>query len=137
MKIKSLCCFWILVFFKQINDQYGHLTGDQVLIHIAWTIQHAVPLDFIVSRWGGEEFLAAGKVESLEQALSLAERIRLQIATETYPSELGNISITASLGVSLMTGDCIKNFDHYFKQTDDALYLAKENGRNRVEQSGI
>lgn len=122
-------------FFKQINDQYGHLVGDQVLIHIAQIIENAVPNNFIASRWGGEEFLVAGQVVSLKQALSLAEMIRAQIANDSYPSEQGNITITASLGVSLITGDCIKNFDHYFKQADDALYLAKENGRNRVEQS--
>lgn len=122
-------------FFKQINDQYGHLVGDQVLIHIAQMIENAVPDDFIVSRWGGEEFLVAGPVVSLKQALNLAEMIRAQIANDTYPSEQGNITITVSLGVSLITGDCIKNFDHYFKQADDALYLAKENGRNRVEQA--
>lgn len=122
-------------FFKQINDQYGHLVGDQVLIHIAQIIENAIPDNFIVSRWGGEEFLVAGQVASLKQALNLAEMIRAHVANETYPSDQGNIAITASLGVSLITGDCIKNFDHYFKQADDALYLAKENGRNRVEQS--
>lgn len=123
-------------FFKQINDQYGHLVGDQVLIHIAQIIENAVSDDFIVSRWGGEEFLVAGPVTSLKQALNLAEMIRDQIANDSYPSEQGNITIAVSMGVSLITGDCIKNFDHYFKQADDALYLAKENGRNRVEQSG-
>lgn len=122
-------------FFKQINDQYGHLVGDQVLIHIAQMIKNAVPDDFIVSRWGGEEFLVAGPVVSLKQALNLAEMIRAQIANETYPSAQGEITITTSLGVSLITGDCIKNFDHYFKQADDALYLAKSNGRNQVEQA--
>ncbi len=122
-------------FFKQINDQYGHLVGDQVLINIAQLIKNAVPDGFIVSRWGGEEFLVAGPVVSLEQALNLAEMIRVQIANETYPSIQGEITITTSLGVSLITGDCIKNFDHYFKQADDALYQAKANGRNRVEQS--
>ncbi|MDD3306608.1 MAG: GGDEF domain-containing protein [Acetobacterium sp.] len=124
-------------FFKHINDRYGHLVGDQVLIHIAQIIKHAVPPDFIVSRWGGEEFLIAGQVESLEQALSLAEIIRVHIASESSLLEQRNITVTTSLGVSLMTGDCIKNFDHYFKLTDDALYLAKENGRNRVEQSSF
>lgn len=122
--------------FKQINDRYGHLVGDQVLIQIAQIIQNAVPPDFIVSRWGGEEFLVAGKVAGLEQALSLAEIIRSHIANETFPSEQGAITITASLGVSLMTGDCIVNFDQCFKQADDALYVAKEKGRNRVESNG-
>lgn len=70
-------------FFKQINDQYGHLVGDQVLIHIAKMIEHAVPDDFIVSRWGGEEFLVAGQVVSLKQALSLAEMIRAQLPFRT------------------------------------------------------
>lgn len=122
-------------YFKHVNDCYGHLIGDQVLIYFAQIIEHAVPANFIVSRWGGEEFLIAGQVESLEQALNLAEIIRVQIAAKPYPSAQGDIAVTASLGVSLMTGDCIKNFDHYFKQADDALYLAKENGRNRFEQA--
>jgi len=104
-------------------------------IHIAQMIENAVPDSFTVSRWGGEEFLVAGPVVSLEQALNLAEMIRAQIAIETYPSTQWEISITTSLGVSLITGDCIKNFYHYFKQTDDALYQAKANGRNRVEHS--
>jgi diguanylate cyclase (GGDEF)-like protein len=124
-------------FFKQINDQYGHLVGDQVLIRIAQIVEQAIPDRFIVSRWGGEEFLIAGPVASPKQALSLAEIIRTRIANATYHSEQGNMSITASFGVSLITGDCIKNFDHHFKQADDALYLAKENGRNRVEPSDL
>lgn len=122
-------------YFKQINDHYGHLVGDQVLIHIAGIITHAVSDNFIVSRWGGEEFLVAGQVENLDQALRLAETIRGHVANQGYPTEEGLITITISLGVSLITGDCIKTFDHYFKQADDALYLAKEHGRNRVEYS--
>ena len=79
-------------------------------------MQHAVPIEFIMSRWGDEEFLVSDKVESIEEALNLTEIIRVHIAKETFTSDHGNMTITASLRVSLMTGDFIRTFDHCFKQ---------------------
>ncbi|AFA48857.1 GGDEF domain-containing protein [Acetobacterium woodii] len=122
-------------YFKNVNDCYGHLIGDQILIEIAKTITTVVPIEFLVSRWGGEEFLIAGPMENMIEALSMAELIRINIAQKTFTSDQGKINITASLGVSLMTGDNPDVFEPYFKETDDSLYRAKEKGRNRVESS--
>ncbi len=122
-------------YFKNVNDRYGHLIGDQILIEIAKTITTVVPIEFLVSRWGGEEFLIAGPMENMIEALSMAELIRVNIAQKTFTSDQGKINITASLGVSLMTGDNSDVFEPYFKETDDSLYRAKEKGRNRVESS--
>lgn len=122
-------------YFKNVNDRYGHLIGDQVLIEVAKTITTVVPIEFMVSRWGGEEFLIAGPTETMAEALAMAELIRVNIAQKTFASDQGKISITASLGVSLMPGDNPDIFDPYFKETDASLYRAKEKGRNRVEPS--
>ena len=116
--------------FKSINDTYGHLTGDQVLIAVADILKiSADPGDFI-GRWGGEEFILVLPGKPLPEARRQAERVREKIAGNHMP-EVG--TITASFGVcELQPGDSV---DHLLKCADDRLYRAKHTGRNRVVAS--
>ncbi|WKY48138.1 GGDEF domain-containing protein [Eubacteriaceae bacterium ES3] len=121
--------------FKLVNDTYGHLAGDQVLIQVAKTLKESVPDLFIVSRWGGEEFQIAGPVENLTEATEIAETIRIHIENLSLASEQGQIRFTSSFGVTLISSQFGNHLDTCFKRADDALYLAKSNGRNRVEMA--
>lgn len=114
--------------FKGINDQFGHNTGDQVLVRVAAVFKsQARPYDLAV-RHGGEEFVLVLPGTSTEGAIAVAERIREQIADLTVPG--CPTSITLSVGVaSWMAGEAP---DAFVARADAALYNAKSNGRNRI-----
>jgi diguanylate cyclase (GGDEF)-like protein len=119
--------------FKIVNDTYGHLSGDQVLIQVARTLKESIPESFIVSRWGGEEFQIAGPVISVEEGAAIAETIRAKIEALSVIAENQEIRFTSSFGVTLLRNHYGNSLDICFKRADDALYRAKESGRNRVE----
>ncbi|WKY44974.1 GGDEF domain-containing protein [Eubacteriaceae bacterium ES2] len=119
--------------FKLVNDTYGHLSGDQALIQVAKTLQASVPESFIVSRWGGEEFQIAGPVMSVQEGADIAETIRVKIEALTVITDNKEIRFTSSFGVTLLDCNLENNLDSCFKRADDALYRAKEKGRNCVE----
>lgn len=113
--------------FKQVNDQHGHDTGDKVLQHIATIIQANMrPGDF-VGRWGGEEFIVILPGTTEKTALGIAETIRHNIFTS--PCQLEKpLFVSASFGISERQAD--EDFGSCFKRADNALYKAKEQGRN-------
>ena len=114
--------------FKQVNDTYGHLVGDKVLINIAEILQEQVRIVDIVGRWGGEEFLIICPNTQMDGILALAEKIRVKIKDHVF-SEVG--TQTASFGVATwQTEDTIKTI---ITRADKALYKAKHGGRNRIE----
>jgi len=120
--------------FKTFNDRYGHLAGDQILVHFSAFIDSMTRQSDILARWGGDEFalLVPG---SSDQAIQLCEKLRKNVAEKVCPilRERFAISehISCSFGVtSVRHGDTI---DSLTGRTDRALYLAKEKGRNRVE----
>jgi diguanylate cyclase (GGDEF)-like protein len=114
--------------FKKINDIHGHLVGDEVLILIAQTMKKSIRDTDIFARWGGEEFAILLPYTDISIAKNRVEELRSLIQNTPHKS-VGNV--TASFGVTELTDeDCIKSA---FKRCDEALYLAKENGRNRVE----
>ena len=124
--------------FKKINDTYGHPAGDMVLKKTADAIQSAVrqkrtfkDIDF-VARYGGEEFIVLIRRNTLEMASTrVAERIRKTIQETHFEWEGKRIFVTASFGVSILNeGENIP--DAMVHRADKALYLAKQNGRNRV-----
>jgi diguanylate cyclase (GGDEF)-like protein len=118
--------------FKEKNDTYGHPMGDAVLRQSTHRLQAALrPKDFI-GRWGGEEFIVLLTDTDPEEALVVAERLRSTLDNSHLEGEVP-IHQTASIGVSMV--DARRSLDENVKPADEAMYLAKKNGRNRVEAS--
>ncbi len=114
--------------FKRINDTHGHLTGDDVLKAMVALVLREIRNVDIFARWGGEEFMILAPETSPTASHELAERLCAAIAGHPFPL-VGRV--TASFGVApLRAGD---DGDTLLKRADDALYRAKESGRNRVE----
>ena len=118
-------------YFKKINDTYGHDTGDIVLKKIAQILKDNTKGSDIVSRFGGEEFCIALKNVSNEAAVRFFSKLRSSIAKEKVVMDNKQISFTASIGVSFR--DDKDNIEDILKEADEALYRAKNGGRNRVE----
>ncbi len=116
--------------FKKINDTYGHGAGDYVLKTIADIVRETIrKLDYLI-RWGGDEFMIISSETNLEKAHLLAERIRE--ITERY--KFDNIgTLTVSFGVTEFKE--VDTEESFIRRTDNAMYSAKEKGRNRVEES--
>jgi diguanylate cyclase (GGDEF)-like protein len=113
--------------FKNINDLFGHLKGDEVLIALSRTLEACSRKDDLVFRWGGEEFVILLPHTSLDTALQIAESIRAAVARITIP---GLPRFTVSIGVARHNQG--ESIDELFKRVDDALYRAKNDGRNKV-----
>lgn len=113
--------------FKSINDTYGHEIGDQVLKELVACVEENIRANDILSRWGGEEFLLLFARAQSDLAFSLADRIREHIERHIFRT-VGKV--TVSVGVTVGTGD--DTLDSLFKRVDEALYEAKNGGRNRT-----
>ena len=114
--------------FKRVNDDFGHLIGDRVLIATADLVRRTVRTIDLPARWGGEELLVLCPETSLDQAVILAERIRTAISEHDF----GTLrSHTVSIGVGML-GDA-DSIDSLLHRTDQALYMAKSRGRDRVQ----
>lgn len=117
-----------LDFFKRVNDEFGHMVGDQVLIQLAVLLQEACRELDIAGRWGGEEFLILCPHTDLTGAFQLAERIRSSVANAHFVHKQ---RITLSLGIAELRNN--EDSSSVLKRADDALYRAKAKGRNRSE----
>ncbi len=114
--------------FKEVNDQHGHQVGDQALVEFAKLLQENCREEDLPVRYGGEEFCVLLVAADAEQAYSQAERMRLQVEKATIGEQ--QLKITASFGLAtLMEGESL---DGLLKRADEALYQAKNSGRNRV-----
>jgi len=116
--------------FKRVNDTYGHDTGDEVLKHVATTVRMSLRDVDLLARWGGEEFMIIASRAALEDMVFLMERVRGAIAGAPFEG-VGRITISAGVA-EYKPGESCKDF---LKRADDALYQAKEAGRNRVIES--
>ena len=119
--------------FKRINDNYGHTTGDMVLREISSILNKAVRCNDITARYGGEEFSVILVNTTLEEAKQVCERIRKTIEEHVFVLDDLRINLTVSLGFYFKTPSDARKLQDMIKLTDDALYQAKHNGRNRVE----
>jgi diguanylate cyclase (GGDEF)-like protein/PAS domain S-box-containing protein len=113
--------------FKQVNDNYGHAAGDEVLRRLAQLLHHRLREADIVGRWGGEEFLVILPQTDLKGARQVAEDLRHALEMEEMP-EVGRV--TMSVGCSEYRPG--EGTDPFIKRLDDALYAAKDAGRNQV-----
>lgn len=120
--------------FKQINDTYGHLSGDQVLREVARLIRETVREIDICGRYGGEEFCVVLPDTGEEGALQVAERIRLAVARATLQAYDAKIRATVSVGVTTMRQGGM-SLTEILDSADWAMYKAKQNGRNQVYAS--
>lgn len=116
--------------FKHINDKYGHDAGDEVLKKIGGLLKIEARETDMAARLGGEEFCVVLPETTVENGLALAQNIRQSIASEIFPSSHGNIDVKVSIGLAeRIPREPINN---WLKRADEALYRAKENGRNQV-----
>jgi diguanylate cyclase (GGDEF)-like protein/PAS domain S-box-containing protein len=115
-------------YFKKVNDTYGHQAGDMVLVSVAQIFAQTIRPGDVLARWGGEEFVFLIPDVDVEKLRYVAEKLRMAIEKIDI-SKIGHV--TASFGMSIYgEGDTQESLLH---RADTALYLAKENGRNRVE----
>lgn len=124
-------CSWLAVididFFKMVNDKFGHVYGDEVLLVLSQLMQRTFRANDLLFRFGGEEFIIIFEPIDQQQAAGVLEKFRLSIEKHIFPM-IGNITISCGYAQ-------ISDTDHpktVFDKADKALYFAKENGRNRV-----
>jgi len=113
--------------FKQVNDTYGHLNGDAVLAELASLLSTGARESDVCARYGGEEFALILPETTEAGARTLAERIRAKVATATFP---GGLKLTISVGVAATSEPAL--FTQLIDRADQALYAAKQGGRNQV-----
>ena len=121
--------------FKSINDTYGHPTGDVVLYETARIISETAREIDMVGRYGGEEFIAILPNTDEEAAAHFAERVREAVEAYLYRDESNEIHMTVSCGVASAPREGVDSPEALLKQADEALYVAKTSGRNRVIRS--
>jgi len=120
--------------FKSVNDDYGHLAGDAVLVALAHRIQERAPAGALVARWGGEEFFVALPGADATTGLTIADDLRLRCAQDTIDVECWTIGCTLSGGVAAYPSSGT-TMDELFHAADLAMYQAKNAGRNVVRQA--
>jgi diguanylate cyclase (GGDEF)-like protein len=118
--------------FKAVNDTYGHPTGDVILYETARILRETAREIDMVGRYGGEEFIAILPNTSEEHAAQFAERVRTAVAEHVFRDEATEVRMTVSSGVASFPGPGLDAPEALLKRADEALYQAKEGGRNRV-----
>jgi diguanylate cyclase (GGDEF)-like protein len=120
--------------FKHVNDNHGHSAGDEVLKAVAASIKHQLRNVDMVFRFGGEEFLILLSNTGREAAAMVGERLRFAAQEQDYAADGKSIELTVSLGCStLLPGE---SADSLLRRADNALYVAKRAGRNRLAMAG-
>ena len=123
--------------FKSVNDELGHLAGDFILRELAATVKAVVRRDELMARYGGEEFAMVLPECPQEAAVEFAERIRVMVENHVFRFDERTVPITMSLGVATVSGKQIFPTLEIIRQADEALYRAKEAGRNRVAKVAV
>jgi len=118
-------------YFKSINDNYGHQTGDFILIDLVKEIEKTMRKSDVFARVGGEEFTILLNNTSLDGAKVIAEKIRKTIEDKNFTYKTISIDLTISIGISELNKENT-SIENLYKQADKQLYIAKENGRNRA-----
>jgi len=120
-------------YFKKVNDTFGHQNGDVVLSAVAGLAQRHLRAYDSAARYGGEEFVLVIPGTPLAGAVMAAERLRQSVLDFSFPAPMEDLTVTISLGVATYPSATVDSVDALFRRADEALYRAKQNGRNRVE----
>src|SRR3984885_10996189 len=123
--------------FKNVNDTFGHLCGDEVLRWVTRRMKECVRPYDTLGRYGGEEFLIIASDVDGDGALALAERIRSIVESKPVMTQAGEVSVTVSLGAAVSTSTRNADPQMLLRLADQALYRAKDNGRNRCELAAV
>ena len=123
-------------YFKEVNDTFGHQIGDKLLIYLSELLTNQVRDSDVVSRYGGDELLILTPSTTATSAILLAERLRLKVETDQFElpksdQQNADIRVTVSVGVASLSPEIVGT-KNLIKHADEALYLAKREGRNRV-----
>jgi len=123
--------------FKNVNDTFGHLCGDEVLRWVTRRMKECVRPYDTLGRYGGEEFLIIASDVDGNGTLALAERIRSIVESKPVLTQAGEVSVTVSLGAAVSTSTRNADPQMLLRLADQALYRAKDNGRNRCELAAV
>ena len=118
--------------FKKVNDSYGHPVGDEVLVELARRLKRGVRKNDAVARYGGEEFAVILDNAGEKETRDIAEKMRHSIRSRSFETSAGRIPVTASFGFTVLTGPVGMAGKELIDQADQALYQAKERGRDRI-----
>ena len=132
---KELCiCMIDIDYFKKVNDTYGHAAGDYVLREFVEIVKSAIRLEDEIARVGGEEFVLLLPASDIKNALIVTERVRQRLEERPFvlPETGESIKMTASFGLAQVDVENHEDVQSVMAKADDALYVSKENGRNRV-----
>ncbi len=120
--------------FKKVNDTFDHSIGDMILQKITQIVRNELRSADMIGRYGGEEFIVILPMTNAQQAYPLAERIRINAAALNMETPKGRASVTLSIGiVELQTAASVETVEDIFRRADEAMYAAKQAGRNRTE----
>ena len=122
--------------FKKLNDTYGHQFGDEVLQVVSRLFQDSLRKTDYVARYGGEELIAILPETSIEQAIIPIERLRCKISDQVFMYDFKRVNVTVSIGIAQNNYDLL-SADNFIKLADNALYEAKQKGKNRIELAKI
>lgn len=120
-------------FFKKINDQFGHLVGDKVLKMMSKEMKKVSRGSDYLARFGGEEFILLLPQTALDEAFSAVDKIRQRIESRPFHFQNKPVPITISAGVAQLQND--EGTDHWINRADSALYISKQEGRNKVSSA--
>jgi diguanylate cyclase (GGDEF)-like protein len=124
--------------FKRVNDTHGHLAGDECLRTLARNLEHALAAEnAVIARFGGEEFVIVLPAAGQAKVMEIAEALRRRISQDPVRYNGRDITITASIGAFAVPPGSTLSPDEALHHTDDALYSAKNAGRNRVHAAAI
>ncbi len=126
------CILFDIDHFKSVNDNYGHLFGDQVLIEIAQRMNKRIRKAELLARYGGEEFVVVLPNTNIHIAATLADIVRNECSGKPIEQDGTSLKVTLSAGVASLHGNDISRPEELLDLADKALYTAKEQGRNRV-----
>jgi diguanylate cyclase (GGDEF)-like protein len=119
--------------FKRVNDNFGHIAGDKVLVAVSQFVQNSVRKCDIMGRYGGEEFAILLPETGIHKAMAMFERIRTAVASMTIDLDRNVTSVTISAGISQVHLDTQDSLEQLLDRADQALYVAKKNGRNQTQ----